>query len=140
MKVGKLMKDFLSKNTGYKVVALFITLILWLTILGRRDFVMTRELPVHFLLPERYQFFKKPVETVKVQISGTRHALKKLSRDIEGQAVVIDLAEEIPGRIKKKITSDMVDLPLGANLIWVDPQFFTAIIVDKPSQNKEDDQ
>ncbi len=125
-----------TDNMTYKMVAFFIAFILWVMILGRRDFVMTYELPIQYLLPSQSHFFKKPVEEVKVRISGTRHALKRLSRDIDERAVVINLANEEPGRVKKEITSKMIDLPLGTRLLWVSPKFFTAIIVGKTDKSK----
>ncbi|MBK7892579.1 MAG: hypothetical protein IPJ84_17540 [Bdellovibrionales bacterium] len=41
-------KDSLFENGIYKIVSLVVTLILWVTILGRRDFVLTKDMDVEF--------------------------------------------------------------------------------------------
>ena len=46
------LKDGLFENGSYKLVALFISLILWLTILGRREFVVNKEIEVEFTVAQ----------------------------------------------------------------------------------------
>jgi hypothetical protein len=44
MMLKKRWTSYVTENFSYKMVALFISLILWLTILGRRDFVLSKKL------------------------------------------------------------------------------------------------
>ena len=42
-------RQFLFENFSYKLVALFISLILWMTILGRRDFQVTKSIELDLM-------------------------------------------------------------------------------------------
>ena len=47
-----LFEKYVLENGSYKLVALFVALVLWVAILGRKDFVMTYELPIQLLVPQ----------------------------------------------------------------------------------------
>ena len=121
-------------NRGYKLMALAVTLVLWLTILGRRGLHIDRDFSIHYTLPTNAQFLKQPINEVSVRLLGTQEAIKKLSKQGNKLIVEIDLANEKLGRVKKKITSDMFDLPQGAQFISVEPAYVQAIIVEQEQE------
>ena len=43
------IKSSIADNFSYKIVALFIALILWLSILNKRDFILTKEVDIDFI-------------------------------------------------------------------------------------------
>ena len=71
------LKDGLFENGSYKLVALFISLILWLTILGRREFVVNKEIDVDFTVAENLLIAGQSSDKVRVKISGPQPLLKK---------------------------------------------------------------
>lgn len=118
------LRDRALENGRYKIVALLVTFILWFTILGRRDFVLSKELDVEFLLPravfvDRVDGNKK----VLVKVSGPRTALKKFMQS--PGAVVVDLtktavrAKEV--RVKSLIQNRNIEVPFGVKVVAIEP-------------------
>lgn len=46
------LQDKLYENGSYKVVALLITLILWITVLGNKDQILNQHVKLNFNLPK----------------------------------------------------------------------------------------
>ncbi len=124
-----------SENFSYKLVALFISLILWLTILGRRDFVLTKTIEVELLVNPQYQLVAQTSDIVRVKVSGPRSALKKFSDSNTSQLITLDLGDRGPGIIDVSIPIAKIDLPFGVKLISVRPNIIRAEIV-KLSEKK----
>ncbi|MGE0632313.1 MAG: CdaR family protein [Pseudobdellovibrionaceae bacterium] len=123
------VKNILTENLSYKVVALFIALILWLTILGRRDFVMTKNVELEFLLNPQYQIVLPNAKEVQVKVSGPRSALKKFSESRFSQLITVDVGEKGPGIVDLEIPVTKIELPFGVKLISVKPSVIRAEIV-----------
>ena len=70
------MTHLFTENFSYKVVALFISLILWLTILGRRDFVMSKNIEIDLITSPGQAVVAQTTDQIKVKVSGPRTALK----------------------------------------------------------------
>jgi hypothetical protein len=84
-------KDFVFENGSYKLVSLFVTLILWVTILGRRDFMLTKDMDVEFLLPPNAVMQSARGERkISVKVSGPRTALKNIEVPFGVKVVSID--------------------------------------------------
>lgn len=114
------MKLELSENTSYKVVALFVTLVLWLTMLSRKDAVMTRQMRLHVLIPSRMQLHSTTPENVVIKLSGPRLVLQKYS-DSEDE-LVLDLTRMPPGHSRIHLTQANLSLPLGVRILAIDPE------------------
>ncbi len=117
-------------DLSYKIVAFFIALILWLTILGRRDFPVAKEMEPDFITHHQHMVTPS-VEKIKAKFIGSRQALQKLSKNIEHQYVYFDLSKYSPGKVELRITQKNFDLPLGARLVSVEPERFYVIIRPK---------
>ena len=118
------LRDRALENGRYKIVALLVTFILWFTILGRRDFVLSKELDVEFLLPravvvDRVEGAKK----VLVKVSGPRTALKKFMQS--PGAVVVDLTKtnvrDKETRVKSLIQNRNIEVPFGVKVVAIEP-------------------
>lgn len=123
------VKRILTENLSYKVVALFIALILWLTILGRRDFVMSKNVELEFLVNPQYQVLSPTANEVVVKVSGPRSALKKFSESRFSELLTIDVGEQNPGIIEVEVPVRKIELPFGVKLISVKPSVIRAEIV-----------
>ena len=124
-------KDNITENFSYKVVALFISLILWLTILGRRDFSLTKTLEVELMPGGNQAVVSQSVETVKVKVAGPRTALKKFMDSGLSQLLTIDISKKGEGDMEIEVPIKQIDVPFGVKVISVRPPFIKAKIVNK---------
>ncbi|HRK07192.1 MAG TPA: hypothetical protein PLZ57_05445 [Pseudobdellovibrionaceae bacterium] len=134
-------QELLLDNGSYKLVALFVTLILWITILGRRDFVLTREMDVEFLLPksvilENTQGGPLTERKITVKVSGPRTALKRFGQS--PGAVTVDLTkvqvqEGRPKSVMAPIQARNIELPFGVKLVSMSPDSLNLVLRPAPS-------
>lgn len=126
-------KNWLFENGSYKLVALFVTLILWVTILGRRDFVLSKEMDIEFLLPRSMAISKtdeqKEVDRhVTVKVSGPRMALKRFAQN--PGTITIDLGKSRPGPVQALITGSSIEVPFGVKVLSVTPNVISVNLVN----------
>lgn len=115
------VKSIFFDNMSYKIVSLFIALILWLTILGRRDFTVTRNIEVEFLVSANQNVISQSVDFVKVKASGPRAALRRFIDSGASQVVTIDLSGKSEGTYDVEIPSGKVDVPFGVKIQSIRP-------------------
>lgn len=114
-------KHTILDNGSYKLVALFVTLILWVTILGRRDFIFAKDIELDYQVPKHLRLRAGDIpQKVTVRVSGTRMALKKFSKASE--VVPVDLTRADPGPYRFVITPRVLDLPVGVKVISITPE------------------
>ncbi len=114
------LKKMVMENGSYKLVALFVTVILWVTILGRRDFVLNRKMRLEIIVPSPYVLVQPAPDHVEVKVSGPRSELRRFS--LEPNRVVLDLSGvTAPGHQFVNITPDSLELPFGVRLISIQP-------------------
>ena len=117
-------KHTILDNGSYKLVALFVTLILWVTILGRRDFIFSKDVELDYQIPRHLRLKTGDIpQKVTVRVSGTRMALKKFSKASE--VVPVDLSRAEPGPYRFVITPRVLDLPVGVKVISITPEVLT---------------
>lgn len=109
-----------TENLSYKIVSLFIALILWLTILGRRDFVLTKNLEVEIAARPDQIVLSQSADAVKVKVSGPRTALKKFVESGLSQLVSIDVGGR-DGTFEVDVPVQKIDVPFGVKVISVKP-------------------
>jgi YbbR domain-containing protein len=116
------LKALVSDNLSYKLISLLIALILWITILGRRDFVVSRKMEVEFVTPNGIVVAAQSVDQVKLKVSGPRTALRRFVENGVSQVVTLDLTNREPGVYEIEIPKNRVDLPFGVKLVSMTPQ------------------
>ncbi|MFZ4403628.1 MAG: CdaR family protein [Pseudobdellovibrionaceae bacterium] len=119
----------ITDHLGYKVVALLIAVILWLTILGRRDFVLTRGVDLDFVAAQGYVIKAQAVDRVKVKVSGPRTALKKYLESGFSQSLTIDISQLKEGFSDVEIPLQKIDVPLGVKVLSLKPSVVRLEIV-----------
>ena len=135
-------KEWIFENGSYKLVALFVTMILWVTILGRRDFVLSKEMDLEFLLPRSIAIAPatdggRTERRVTVKVSGPRMALKKFAQN--PGTITIDLAKNQPGEVRAVITPRSVEVPFGVKVISVSPEVINVKLVAAAHEAGEGD-
>lgn len=121
-------RNWILENGSYKLVALFVTLILWVTILGRRDFQLTKEMELEFLLPQTLAIASEGADRkVAVKVSGPRMALKKFSQN--PGSITIDLVRSQVGPVRALITPRNVEVPFGVKVVSINPDVVNLTLV-----------
>lgn len=128
----------ITENFSYKVVALFISLILWLTILGRRDFVLSKNIDIDLVTAPGTQIVAQTADHIKVKVSGPRASLKKFLESAVSQGITLDISQKGEGVVNVDIPLVKIDVPLGVRILGVRPNQIQAEVVKvKGSENGE---
>lgn len=129
------MRSRLSDNLSYKFVALGVALILWVSMLGRKDSTLTREFELQLMLGPNIEAEGRPPQLVRVEFAGPRVALKKINN--MNPVYTVDLSAASPGRQVVQLNPDGLNLPIGSRVISIEPREFTVILrASKPGENR----
>ncbi len=126
----KMLKDLFLNNLSYKIVSLFVALILWISILGRRDFVTTREMEINLIVSADMSIVSQSQDKVRVKLSGSQPVLKKYKDSL--RSIVFDLSDREEGLIDIDIPTSRIDVPSGVRVLSVKPNLIRVEI----SKNK----
>jgi len=113
------VKSMFLDNLSYKVVSLFVALILWISILGRRDFVTTKEMDVNIIVGSNYVVSAQSHDRIRVKISGSQPILKKYKDALK--SIVFDLSDSQEGLVEIDIPNTRIDVPDGIKVLSVRP-------------------
>ncbi len=121
--------NVLTENFSYKVVALFISLILWLTILGRRDFVLSKNIDVDLVTAPGTQVVAQTADHIKIKVSGPRASLRKFLENAVSQNITLDISQKGEGLIIVDIPLQKIEVPMGVRILGVRPNQIQAEVV-----------
>lgn len=127
---------FLTENLSYKLIALVVTLVLWLSMIGSKDSVLSRDYQLQLLLPSGMELAHPVPDFIRVEVVGSRVALKKLSQ--MSNIYTVDLSSAGVGRKTVRLNPEGVSLPLGTRVVSVDPREFVAVIQEMPPSSNEE--
>lgn len=128
------VRQMFSSNLAYKLVALFVTLILWFTIQGRKDTVSTRDMRVEYIVPPQVSLADPVIREVRVKVAGPRSALKKFVHADE--SIILDLNGFEPGWQRVSIDQTRINLPVGVKVLSIVPKVIKLRIVDGQGQEE----
>lgn len=134
MKRSSSWSRIITENFSYKVVALFISLILWLTILGRRDFVLSKNIDIDLITSPGTQVVAQTTDHIKVKVSGPRSSLKKFLESSLSQNISLDISQRGEGVIYVDIPMNKIEVPLGVRILGVRPNQIQAEVVKVKGQ------
>jgi len=137
--VKRRWSDSITENFSYKIVALFISLILWLTILGRRDFVLSKNIDLDLITAPGTQVVAQTTDHIKVKVSGPRSALKKFMESSLSQNINLDISQKGEGVVYVDIPLNKIDVPLGVKILGVRPNQIQVEVV-RIKDTKHDEQ
>lgn len=124
----RVLKESLLENASYKLVALFISLILWLSILGRRDFVVTKDVDVDFIVAKGYSVVGQSTDKVRMKLSGGQPLLKNFKD--RPQATTVDLSDKKSGLYDIEMTPSKFDVPNGIKILGIRPNAIRVEIIE----------
>lgn len=122
----------ITENLSYKLIALIVTLVLWISMIGSKDSVLTKDYQLQILLPSNTELIHPVPDFVRVEVVGPRVALKKLGQ--MNSVYSVDLSNAGVGRKTVRLTPEGVNLPLGTRVVSVDPKEFVAVIQALPEE------
>lgn len=128
----------LKENFSYKVVALFIALILWLTILGRRDFVLSKDIDVDLIAGTGTQVLAQTTDHIKVKVSGSRASLKKFLEGSGSQSISLDISNRGEGIIVVDVPLNKIEVPIGVRILGVRPNQIQAEVIKVKDQTNDE--
>lgn len=123
------IKSNILDNFSYKVVALFISLILWISILNKRDYIVTKDFDIEFVTADNYVVAAQSSAQLKVKVSGPQPLLKKYRESSQHWA--FDLSEKTAGFYDVDISASKIDVPKGIKIIGIKPQTIRVEVVQK---------
>src|SRR5690606_38635104 len=110
----------------YKLVALFITLILWVSVLGRKETTVSKEVPLNFIAAEDKIVSSVSSKLVRFELTGSRRALRRFIAE-RAEPISVDLKIRGVGRLIVTVPEDSLRLPFGVKVQGVNPP---SIVVD----------
>lgn len=120
-------KALFTENVSYKLVALFISFVLWISILSRRDFVATKEVELNLITGQGYSVSSQSADRIKIKISGSQPLMKKYKNLIENLS--IDVSDRSEGIYDIDIIPQRFEVPQGMKVLSVRPNLVKFEIV-----------
>ncbi|MCB0412231.1 MAG: hypothetical protein KDD22_06875 [Bdellovibrionales bacterium] len=122
-----------THDFGYKALALAVALVIWVTMLGRKDITMVRKIPVQYLSEARFEVGDEgKLAEVEVEVMGSRMSLKKFAQS--DQTLSLDLTELRPGTHTVRLRKESISVPVGARVVSIRPEQVNVTI--KPSMEE----
>lgn len=114
------MKTSWSDNWSYRLVALGVALILWASMLGRKDSALVKDFELQLLLAPQLSVVSDLPQFVRVEVSGPRVSLKKMNQ--LNPVFTVDLTSAGPGKQRVRLRRDTLPLPVGTRVMSLDPE------------------
>ena len=116
------LKDRIIDNGAYKVVALFIAIVIWVTLVSsRKDVVLNKELAVDFLASSSVNVeLLEERNTMMVRLAGPRNLLRKFNESTS--RISVDVTRYEPGDYTLRVDARLLELPLGIKMLGAKPE------------------
>jgi YbbR domain-containing protein len=114
-------KDYFLENTDLKILALFITAVLWLSVAARPENRVTiPNVPIEFRIPPGLQVSKYDAVTARVFLTGPRDVLDSIRPS--DLLAIADLTSVEPGVRLIDLKLDRSRVPAGVEAEGIDPR------------------
>src|SRR5215204_5142010 len=121
--LARLFRKVFLEDWTMKLIALIITLALWLGVTGLRTPALTnfRSIPLNLRVANDLEVTNSPVAEVDIKISGDKSKINQINK--EDLLVSLDLSDIQPGERVVSITPEnvSVELPAGVKLEGISP-------------------
>ena len=125
-------KQSIFDNFSYKIVALIISLILWLSLLNKREFIATKELDVDIITAPNLTISAQTYDRLRVKVSGPQPLLKKFKES--SQIVAFDMSDKPSGYYNIDVSTSKIDVPKGLKVIAIRPGSIHVEITENKSE------
>jgi YbbR domain-containing protein len=128
------VKIALTDNFSYKVVALGVAIILWASMMGRKDSTLVKDFELQVLLGANLEMETSIPQLVKVEVVGPRVALKKINQ--MSPVFTVDLTSARAGRQVIQLSREGLNLPIGARVLSMEPREFMVVLRDSKAAHE----
>ncbi len=125
-------RDMLMENLSYKIVSLFIAMILWLTIMGRRDLTLARSFEIEFKTAAQHRVVGQTTDQIRLRLSGPRSSLKELMGEVKGKTLEVDISDRGAGIFDIDVPVNRIEIPAGVRILSVRPNLVRVEVVKAP--------
>jgi YbbR domain-containing protein len=129
--IKNFLTELFTENLSYKAVSLFVAFVLWVTILGRRDFAISKSMEVEVVSQSNQVVLSQSVDSIRVKLNGPRNAIKRLSDSNFTSLVFVDIRDKGFGEIEVPVQTDKLDLPMGVKVLSVRPTSIKVVVKKK---------
>jgi YbbR domain-containing protein len=127
----ELIRNFAKENWVAKSMALVIALFLWATVMGRRDFVLTKVVNLDIVTSENQTILAQTADRIRVRVSGPRSALKQFLDDPKTQKLTLDMTGARNGVMEVDIPTQQIQTPMGVKVLSVRPNMIRVEVTEK---------
>jgi hypothetical protein len=114
------LKEKIRSNGLYKLVALFVSIVIWsTTINGRKESVLVRDMNLEFITQPNFTVSTVNGRSVRIKVEGSRLLLKRFSQ--MSSVLPVNLIELTDGEHEINLTGRRVELPVGLKIINATP-------------------
>jgi len=115
------IRHIFVENISYKLLALLISIVLWLFIMTRDDAQQELQLGVDIGLPDNYSLVHLEPDVVDVVVKGNPRLIRRYAKDRPGIKFVIYNTKNTVLRLRLK--EEKLDLPFGIQLVSMNPRY-----------------
>lgn len=116
------------EHFGYKIIALLIAMILWVTVVSHREMTMNQKVNVQFVVPTGFKIEGFDQIEITVQLSGPRPILKKFIDKYWTNTIVVPLRNPVVGPMAVEIPTSYFQLPPEVKVISITPREATLLV------------
>lgn len=127
-------KEGFFDNFSYKVVSLIIALILWISLLNKRDFIATKEFDVDIVTSQNLVVMAQTNDKLRVKVSGPQPLLKKFKTS--SQIIAFDMSDKPAGFYDIDVSTSKIEVPKGLKVIAIRPNTIRVEITENQKDSK----
>jgi YbbR domain-containing protein len=106
------LKKSLTENLGAKIIALVVAIFIWFLASGQKEVIWLKMVPITLNnVPDSLIITNNIPPQAEISVTGNKRQLMMMG--FQRLAVVIDLAEAVPGRQRVSISPRQIQLPTG---------------------------
>lgn len=110
------------EHLGYRIIALLIAMILWVTVVSQRVMVIKQIVSAQFVVPPEYKIDGMSRMNIEVKIEGPRPILKKFLDKYWPTTLVIPIRNPNVGPVAVEIPLSYFQLPPEVKVISINPR------------------
>lgn len=129
-------KVYFTHNSSYKIIALMITLLLWLLVIGREHKVESKEFPVEITPPKGYIVTKVEPETITVKVKGHPKLMNRFF--LRQRSIDFSVDKFRKTHLRLRVTEDKINLAFGVKLVSLSPRM-VFIELQKEGEEEKDE-
>jgi YbbR domain-containing protein len=125
-----IQKRFGIENSGYRLIALLITLILWVTVVSQKETRADNQLKVQYVAPPGMLIKGDSLFEVTVRLEGPRFQLKRFLDRKWVSTLVVPLRQTVSGMVIQEVPVSELGIPSEIKVLSINPRE-VVLLLDK---------